>query len=223
MRRYLPYFLVSAVFTAAVLMGIRLYREHQTGTTVSKRSPAAGKPGAEPPHIRGVALAPVTLEEFGDFECMPCLVLWPALRNLENDYGERLAVIFRQHPLGQHQHAAKAAQASEAAGLQGRFWEMHDVLYLKRSTWTGTSDPSAAFRNLAAELGLDVGRFNEDINSPGVAQRIKADEDRGESLGIDRTPIVFINGKRVDLLPDVENGLRAEIDAALNNPKASAK
>jgi hypothetical protein len=115
MRRYLPYFLVSAVFTAAVLMGIRLYREHQNGTGVSKQSPAAGRPGAEPPHVRGVAGAPVTLEEFGDFECMPCLLLWPALRNLENDYGDRLAVIFRQHPLAPHHHAGKAAQASEAA------------------------------------------------------------------------------------------------------------
>jgi protein-disulfide isomerase len=221
MRRYLPYFLVSAVFTAAVLMGIRLYREHQTRTTVARRLPAGGKPGAEPPHVRGVATAPVILEEFGDFECMPCLLLWPALRNLEKDYGDRLAVIFRQHPLAQHQHAAKAARASEAAGLQGRFWEMHDLLYLKRSTWTQGYDSSGAFQNLAAELGLDVDRFRQDIDSPAVAQRIKADEDRGESLGIDRTPIVLINGKRVELLPDVENGLRTELDAALNDPKIS--
>jgi len=222
MRRYLPYFLVSAVLTAAILMSVRLYREHQSRRTVLRQLPVVGKPGAEPPHVRGVATAPVSLEEFGDFECMPCLLLWPALRNLENDYGERLAVIFRQHPLAQHQHAAQAARASEAAGLQDRFWEMHDLLYLKRSTWTGASDPSAAFQNLAAELGLDVDRFGKDIDSPGVAQRIKADEDRGESLGIDRTPIVFINGKRVDLLPDVENGLRTEIDAALKNPRSSA-
>jgi protein-disulfide isomerase len=222
MRRYLPYFLISAVLTAAVLTGIRLYRQHQTRSTVSRQLPAAGKPGAEPPHVRGVATAQVTLEEFGDFECMPCLLLWPALRNLEQDYGERLAVIFRQHPLAQHQHAAKAARAAEAAGLQGRFWEMHDLLYLKRSTWTGASDPSAAFQNLAAELGLDVDKFGKDIDSAAVAERIKADEDRGESLGIDRTPIVFINGKRVELLPDVEKGLRAEIDAALKNSTGSA-
>lgn len=99
---------------------------------------------------------------------------------------------------------------------------MHDLLYLKRSAWTRGSDPSPAFQNLAAELGLDIDRFRKDIDSAAVEQRIKADDDRGESLGIDRTPIVFINGKRVELLPDVENGLRAEIDAALKNPKVSA-
>jgi protein-disulfide isomerase len=221
MRRYVPYFLVSAVFTAALLMGIRLYRQHQIQTPISRQSPAGGRPGAEPAHVRGVATAPVILEEFGDFECMPCLLLWPALRNLEKDYGQRLAVIFRQHPLAQHQHATKAAHAAEAAGLQGRFWEMHDLLYLKRSIWTRGFDPSPGFQNLAAELGLDIDRFRKDIDSREVTQRIKADEDRGESLGIDRTPIVFINGKRVELLPDVENGLRAEIDAALKDSKAA--
>jgi protein-disulfide isomerase len=220
MRRYVPYFVVSAVFTAAVLMGVRFYRQHQA--PVSRHELSLGRPGAAPPHLRGAATAPVILEEFGDFECMPCLLLWPALRNLEKDYGERLAVVFRQHPLAQHQHAAKAARAAEAAGLQGRFWEMHDLLYLKRSTWTRGSYPSPAFQNLAAELGLDIDRFRKDIDSAAVEHRIKADEDRGESLGIDRTPIVFINGKRVELLPDVENRLRAEIDAALKNPKASA-
>jgi protein-disulfide isomerase len=218
-RRYLPYFLVSAVLTAVVLMGVRLYRQHQAA--VWRQELFVGRPGAEPSHVRGVATAPVTLEEFGDFECMPCLLLWPALRNLEKDYGERLAVTFRQHPLAQHQHAMKAARAAEAAGLQGRFWEMHDLLYLKRSTWTQGLDPSPAFQDLAAELGLDIDRFRKDIDSTAVTQRIKADEDRGESLGIDRTPIVFINGKRVELQPDVENGLRSEIDTALKNPKTA--
>ena len=216
MRRYLPFVLVGGVLAAAIIAGIFLYRQHHAAAARSNSS--NGKPGAEPPHVRGLATAPVTLEEFGDFECMPCLLLWPALRNLEKDYGERLAVIFRQHPLAQHQHASKAARASEAAGRQGRFWEMHDLLYLKRSTWTRGNDPSAAFQNLAAELSLDVERFRKDTDSPEVAQRIKADEERGESLGIDRTPIVFVNGKRVELLPDVENGLRAEIEAALKNP-----
>jgi protein-disulfide isomerase len=218
-RRYLPYFLVSAVFTAVVLMGVRLYRQPQV--PVSRQELVAGKTGAEPPHVRGVPTAPVTLEEFGDFECMPCLLLWAALRNLEKEYGERLSVIFRQHPLAQHQHAAKAARAAEAAVLQGRFWEMHDLLYLKRPAWVRGDDPTSAFQNFASELGLDVDRFKKDIDSSAVTERIKADEDRGESLGIDRTPIVFVNGKRADLQPDVEKGLRVDIDMALRNPKAS--
>jgi protein-disulfide isomerase len=202
-------------------MGIRLYRQHQTQSALSRVLTAAGKPGATPPHIRGPATAAVTLEEFGDFECTPCLLLWAALRNIEKDYGERVAVTFRQHPLAQHQHASKAARAAEAAGLQGRFWEMHDLLYLKRPAWVRGDDPTSVFQNFASELGLDVDRFKKDIDSSAVTERIKADEDRGESLGIDRTPIVFVNGKRADLQPDVEKGLRVDIDTALRNPKAS--
>lgn len=202
-------------------MGIRLYRQHQTQSPVARLLAAAGKPGATPPHIRGPATAAAMLEEFGDFECMPCLLLWAALRNIEKDYGERVAVTFRQHPLAQHQHAPKAARAAEAAGLQGRFWEMHDLLYLKRPAWVRGDDPTSAFQNFASELGLDVDRFKKDIDSSAVAERIKADEDRGESLGIDRTPIVFVNGKRADLQPDVEKGLRVDIDTALRTPKAT--
>jgi protein-disulfide isomerase len=213
MRRYLPYFFVGGALMAAIIAGAHFYRQHQIPATRDNSS--NGKPGANPPHVRGPATAPVTIEEFGDFECMPCLLLWPALRNLEQEYGVRLSVIFRQHPLAQHQHASKAARASEAAGLQGRFWEMHDLLYLKRSAWVRMDDPSASFQNFAGELGLDLNRFVKDLDSPEVARRIKADEERGESLGIDRTPIVFVNGKHVELQPDVEKGLRTEIEMAL--------
>lgn len=215
MRSYLPYFFVGCALMAVIIAGTHFYRQQQV--PAARQYSSNGTPGANPPHVRGVVTAPVTIEEFGDFECMPCLLLWPALRNLEQEYGARLSVIFRQHPLAQHQHASKAARASEAAGLQGRFWEMHDLLYLKRSAWVPLDDPSASFQNFAAELGLDLGRFRKDLESGEVARRIKADEERGESLGIDRTPIVFVNGKRVELQPDVEKGLRAEIETALKN------
>jgi protein-disulfide isomerase len=213
MRRYLPYAIIGGVFVAAVISGALFFQLRQPA--IIRSTTAAGKPGAEPPHVRGLATAPVALEEFGDFECMPCFLLWPALRNLEHDYGDRVAVTFRHHPIAEHRHAPDAARASEAAGLQGRFWEMHDVLYLSRSKWVRADDPRAVFSIFAERLGLDVDRFKKDIDSAEVAKRIKADQDRGESLGIDRTPAVFVNGKRVQLQSDVEQGLHAEIDAAL--------
>ena len=218
MRRYLPYAVIGAVFIVALISGVLFFRFHQP--PIVRGSTANGKPGAEPAHIRGRAIAPVALEEFGDFECMPCFLLWPALRNLEHDYGDRLAVTFRQHPMIEHRRAPDAARASEAAGLQGRFWEMHDLLYLSRSQWARADDPRTVFSVFAGRLGLDVDRFKKDLDSAEVAQRIKADWDRGESLGIDRTPVVFVNGKRAQLQSDVEQGLRAEIDAALDPSKA---
>src|SRR4026208_899639 len=80
----------------------------------------------EPIHIRGGAKAAVTLEEYGDFQCAPCGRLYPVLKAAEHDYGDRLRVVFRHMPLQRHEHAPLAARAAEAAGLQGRFWEMHD-------------------------------------------------------------------------------------------------
>jgi protein-disulfide isomerase len=214
MKRYLPFAIILAVLLVALGAGALFFRFRQSPPSSVK--PAFGKAGAEPPHIRGPATAPIALEEFGDFECLPCFVLWPTMKNIEKDYAKSLSVTFRQHPLlAQHRHALEAARASEAAGLQGRFWEMHDLLYLRRAKWIPEEDVRASFNTCASELGLDLERFKKDIDSEEVAKRIAADQDRGNSLGIDRTPSVFINGKKVELSPQPEEALRTAIDAAL--------
>jgi protein-disulfide isomerase len=175
-----------------------------------------GRPGAEPLHIRGEPAAPVVLEEFGDFECLPCSIVWPVLEKLENDYGNRLVVVFRQHPLKKHRYALDAARAAEAAGLQGKFWEMHDTLYRNRATWVPADYVGPHLNNYATELGLDLDRFKADMDGEQVAKRIAADQDRGESLGIDRTPVIFINGEQIAATARDGKGLRAAIDKALN-------
>jgi protein-disulfide isomerase len=212
-NRSLAFVIIAAVLIAAVIAGVLLFRARQTppGLQVATTT----KPGAQPPHVRGDPKAPVTLEEFGDFECMPCFILWPALRNLEKDYGEKLAVIFRNNPMPQHPRALDGARAAEAAGFQGKFWEMYDLLYLKRGQWTRATDPRTQFAEFARRLNLDVDRFNRDVMGAEVAGRIAADRERSAALGLDRTPVVFINGRRADLLGDVESGLRTDIDAAL--------
>jgi protein-disulfide isomerase len=213
MKRYLPFAIIFAVFLVTLGAGALLLHFHQPPPPPPKL--AFGKPGAEPPHVRGPANASVELEEFGDFEGLPCFMLWPALQNIEKDYAKNLSVTFRQHPLAQHHHARDAARASEAAGLQDRFWEMHDLLYLKRPNWVRADDVRAFFITCASELKLDLDRFKKDMDGDEVAKRIAADEDRGASLGIDRTPVVFINGKKVEFSPQPEDGLRTEIEAAL--------
>jgi NhaA family Na+:H+ antiporter len=217
MKRYLPVAIVLAAFLGTLGAGALLY--HFRRPPGRPATLAAGKPGAEPPHIRGPGNAPVTFEEFGDFECLPCFVLWPAMKNIEKDYDKSVSVTFRQHPLAQHTHARDAACAAEAAGLQGRFWEMHDMLYLRRAKWIKADDVRAFFNTCATELGLDLAKFAKDMEGAEVAKRIAADEERGASLDIDRTPVVFINGKRIEFSPQPEEGLRAEIDAVLGAGK----
>lgn len=212
-KPYLAFGIIAAVLIAAIIASVFLFRARSTPPGL--RVATIKEPGAQPPHVRGDAKAPVTLEEFGDFECVPCFILWPALRNLENDYGAQLAVIFRNNPMPQHAKAPDGARAAEAAGLQGKFWEMHDMLYLQRKDWLQAADARSAFAEFAGRLGLDVDRFNRDIAGQEVAKRVAADKARATALGLDRTPVVFINGTRVELQGDVEKGLHDDIDAAL--------
>ena len=114
-----------------------------------------------------------------------------------------------------HRYARDAARAAEAAGLQNRFWEMHDTLYRNRATWVRADYVRPYLNDYAAELKLDVERFKTDIDGEQVQQRLAADEDRGASLDIDRTPVLFINGEKVPRTDFNEPALRAAIDKAL--------
>jgi protein-disulfide isomerase len=228
MKRYLPFIIIFVVFLLAAAGGTLLLVSKQRALkaeVVAKEAakPAVGKPGAEPPHIRGSAKAAVTLEEFGDFECPPCGLLSPLLEQLEKDYGERLRVIFREFPMPMHKHAMDAARGAEAAGLQGHFWEMHDMLYHNRFIWPASSAPRDIFNTYAETLKLDVERFKKDFEGEKVNARIKADKERATSLGVDRTPILFVNDHQLPVTALNPKGLHEAIDAAANPAPAAPK
>jgi protein-disulfide isomerase len=171
------------------------------GSPVAQQQTAAvtpGVPGAEPAHVLGPATAPVRLEEFGDFECPPCGLFHPILQQMYAEFGDKLQITFREFPLvPTHQHALAAASAAEAAGLQGKFWEMHDLLYEHQNDWKKEFDVRPIFAGYAKQIGLDVDRYTRDMNGDLVAQRIFADGKRGHSLGVKGTPTVFMNGREV--------------------------
>jgi protein-disulfide isomerase len=205
MKRSRPFLIIISVLLTAACGGALLYRVKQQRIAAVQGAAAASaakalssvKLGADPPHVRRSGHAPVTLEEFGDFQCKPCGDLSPVVEKLEQDYGSRLRVIFRQFPLNMHRHALEAARASEAAGLQNRFWEMHDLLYYNRFIWPEAPDVRGAFTDYARSLGLDLERFKRDMDSEQVTRRIVADQLRGTSLGVDRTPVLFLNDRQV--------------------------
>jgi protein-disulfide isomerase len=134
---------------------------------------------------------------------------------LEKEYDPRLRVVFRNFPLKVHEHAREAALAAEAAGLQGRFWEMHDTLYREQDAWSRAPNVRELFESYAGTIGLDLDKFKKDMDGEQARARVEADRQRGESLGIQTTPTLFINNQPVDQKDRNPEGIRAEINAAL--------
>lgn len=192
----------------------------------SQASPAtqqpvvSGVPGAEPAHVLGPANAPVRLEEFGDFECPPCGMFHPILEQMHTEFGDKLQITFREFPLvPTHQHALAAASAAEAAGLQNKFWEMHDMIYDHQNDWKKEFDVRPIFEGYAKQIGIDVERYKRDVNGDLVAQRIFQDGKRGHSLGVKGTPTVFINGREVPFENLPADKLRVVIQNELRNAR----
>ena len=208
MKRALPFVIIAAVLGAAIVTAWSLKRSAvETPPAVAPPPPTesssastANQPdaGADPPHALGDPNAPVTLEEFGDFECPPCGALHPILKTMSGEFGPRLRIIFREYPLvPTHAHALAAARAAEAAGLQGKFWEMHDVLYENQPAWHEAFDVRPIFEGYATKIGLNLEQFRRDVNSEIVERRIFLDGKRGHALGVKGTPTVFLNGREV--------------------------
>lgn len=156
-------------------------------------------------HQRGNANAKVTLIEYGDFECPACGEYEPLVEQLYQQYGNQVLFVFRNFPLYQiHPFAMIGAQAAEAAGLQGKYWEMHDLLYKDQSQWTAdttlSSDAvvSKYFDQYAQSLGLNVAQFDTDINSAAVKNKVQADLALGNAAQIDHTPTFFINLTQIE-------------------------
>ena len=233
MKRLLPFLIILSVLGVALGSAWYMRRAANAPATVGagNSSPVPGSsrpvpstiiaPGAEPPHTKGPPTASVTLEEFGDFECPPCALFHPILTTMENEFGDRLRIVFREYPLvPNHQHALYAASAAEAAALQGKFWEMHHKLYENQKTWHEAFDVRPIFDDYAKQIGLDFERFRRDINSDGVARRITEDGKRGRSLNVKGTPTVFMNGREVPFETIMDAGrFRNAITAELGNPR----
>jgi protein-disulfide isomerase len=151
-------------------------------------------PVGESDHVQGPATAPVTLVEYGDYECPSCGQAYPIVKELQRRLGRQLRFVFRNFPLATaHPHAERAAEAAEAAGAQGQFWAMHDVLVENQDAL----DDEDLVR-YAAALGLDESQFVADLTGRAYAGRVREDFMGGVRSGVNGTPTFFINGVRHD-------------------------
>lgn len=176
---------------------------------------------AESPKI-GSPSATVTLVEFGDFQCPACGAYHTVVKELMEKNKETLTLVFRNFPLPSHANAVPAARAVEAAGMQGKYWEMYDLVYERQRDWSAQKDPNTLFGNYANELGLDVERFKKDAAGDVVKRRIDADIADANALGINATPTFFLNGEKIRNPASVAEFDALIASAAQKSPKPSA-
>lgn len=219
MRRNTEIWIVGGFVIALVIVAALAY--FFSGNAPSGFKSTQTSPVISSDWSRGDAAAAVSVIEYGDFECPACGEYEPIVEQLTQQYGDRVRFVFRNFPLYQiHPFAMIAAQAAEAAGLQGKFWEMHDLLYKNQNDWSGNTNLSSAqvvsqyFDAYAQQLGLNVTQFDADINSSTVKNKVQHDIDLGNAAQVDHTPTFFINLVQIPN-PSSLAGFQAAIDAAL--------
>ncbi len=154
--------------------------------------------GAVPPFIAGNWDARVSLEVFNDYQCPACALFNEKLKTVESLHKHDVKIIFRNYPLtAHHRNALPAALAAEAAGLQGKFLQMIDLLYEKQSEWATATDARRFFKDYARQLDLNLALFARDMDGKGLRERIRLDVERATSLGLQGTPTVLLNGKEI--------------------------
>ena len=193
-KRLLPWF---AVIFAMILMVWGLAEFGSRPVQVSGPGLSEGLKSSD--HIKGNTMAKVTLVEYSDFQCPACALFYPVMKKAEEKYMKDVLFVYRHFPLPSHDKAELAAKASEAAGLQGKFWEMHDKLFENQSTWSKITDAKTLFTEYAAQLGLDRNKFIADLDSDSVNKKITDDIRSGTESQLDGTPTFFINGNKLKI------------------------
>jgi protein-disulfide isomerase len=146
---------------------------------------------------KGESSAKVKIVEFADFQCPACGASEPIVQKVLKDYEGKIYIEYHHYPLQQHQWAQDAAEAAEAAGEQGKFWEYHDLLFAKQNDWSENAKARDMFKQYAKDLQLDGKKFNEAVDSHKFRDKILDSVKKGNTLAVNSTPTFFVNGKRV--------------------------
>lgn len=217
-------FLAIIAAVIIVFAGIFIFGNHKSdGSNKSSGSSSA----SATKHIEGQGKSGVTLVEYGDYQCPFCGEAYPVVKQVENQFADQIYFQFRNFPLTNlHQNAFAAARAAEAAGMQGKFWQMHDLLYENQNQWSSSSNPSTLFDQYAKQLGLNVTKFQKDYQSSKVNDAINADIAAGNNLKVNATPTFFLDGKQITLTPSDPasvNAFKQQIQDAISQKESGSQ
>ena len=220
-------FWASTVIIIVVALGALFFLTGGTGTPNGDGSTALATPVTDKDHIVGSIDAPVVLVAYEDFQCSACALFYPMVKQMEKDFGEDLAFVFRNYPLQTlHPNGYISSQAAEAAGLQGKFWEMHDMLYENQTTWGPMSkdDAKKTFETFAQALNLDIEKFNDDLESDQVKDLVLEDIEgaTADLKNRPRTPTLYLNGELLSFntFEEAVEAVRIAVENSKINPSS---
>jgi protein-disulfide isomerase len=189
--------ILTAVLVVVVGGMVGLFIAFGGGGAPATKVTDAGKLTRSSSHAQGSGK--VQIVEFGDYQCPSCGAAYPIIKQLQTENANDISLIFRNFPLPQlHANAITAAEAAEAAGKQGKYFEMHDKLYETQKEWSTLSNPLDTFVSYAKGLGLDQNKFKQDVEAENFKAIIDTDVADGNALGVNATPTFYINGKKID-------------------------
>ena len=195
----------------ACLWGVTRIAKRATAEYIQKSVDSV----SESDWVKGNPSATVTLIEYADFQCPACASYFPLVKQLSEDFSDNLRIVYRHFPLRSiHPRAQIAGQAAEAAGLQGKFWEMHDLLYERQKEWVDDKNYEDLFAKYAQELGLDIDKFNKDLKGDITKNRVNRDYLSANKAELRGTPSFFLNGKKI-VNPKDYNNFKILINEAL--------
>ena len=173
--------------------------------------------------IKGNPSSAVTLFEYSDFQCPACAAQYPLVKQVAEEFGEQIRIVYRHYPLTSiHRNAEEAAYAAEAAGKQGMFWEYHDILFEEQGSWSNIGDPDDTFIDYAETLTLDIEKFKDDYQSRETRNAVDEDLESGRSANVRGTPTFFLNGKIMETPANIESW-RKVIETEINLVKFRAE
>ncbi len=210
------------IWTSAVLVvGIAAIGAYQVATQplaeIARKDGLMSLPLDQTDNTKGAISPKLTFVEYSDFQCPACGAVYPMLEEMFAEYKDRISFTYRHFPLPQHKNALSAAYASEAAGKQGKFWEMADMLFKDQSEWSESVTAQIIFEGYAQKLGLDIAQYKTDAKSDAVKAKVERDQKSGKLSNIDHTPTFFINGK-LATNPRSKEELKALIEYAITHP-----
>lgn len=208
-KKALKYLLVAAIPVAVVVLLIVASKGNSTDAPIPLPSAITSEDWT-----KGNPEAVVTIVEYSDLQCPTCAYFNPIVNRIIEEYGDQVYFAYRHFPLSTHPNSQESARAAEAAGKQGKFFEMANILFAKQSEWGLLPNPQDAFVSYAESIGLDTDQFTVDYNSSEVKDLVQADLTSATRAGLRGTPTFFLNGEEIGL-PQGYDGFASVVEAAL--------